>query len=234
MSSTLVSGKPIRALPWSWSSLASFESCPRRHYAIKSKQAFEHQDDGLKEGNAQHTALDKAVSGEAALPVKYQRYIPIVNAIKTARGQKVTEQDFAITASFKPTDYWGPDAWYRGKQDLQIIRPTNALAFDYKTGKVKSDKDKFSGQLALTAAVTFAQHAAVETVTTAYIWLAHDKITPEHYTRADISVIWQEFLPRIKRLTHAADTHTFEPKPSGLCREYCPLRQSQCEFSGRP
>lgn len=220
----------IKVLPFSISSLTAFETCPRRHYLVKSKQATEPQTESTVEGNAVHKALEQAVDGTQAMPAKYARYIPIVARVLASPYAREAERNFGVTSSFKPAGYWDKDCWARGKIDLTLTDATSRTAFalDWKTGKPKDD----NGQLALTAAALFAEKPWLKRVTTGYVWLAHNKIAPKTYVADDVPAIWQGFLPRVARMVRAAEEQKFPPRPSGLCKNYCPVGKSLCQYHG--
>ena len=100
---------------------------------------------------------------------------------------------------------------------------------DYKTGKPKEDGD----QLKLFAATTFALEPWLESVKTGYLWLAHNKVTDASFKREDVSVIWQEFVPRVQRMQKAQELDLWPPRPSGLCKAWCPVGKRLCEFCGK-
>ncbi len=172
--------------------------------------------------------LQQAVNGRT-LPDKHKVYQPIMMKVMATEGAKLAERNVAVNASFQSTDYWAPDAWARGKLDLTILREKSAVTMDWKTGKPKADSD----QLMLAAGLTFAVHPAVEKVRTGYVWLAYDKIETDVYTRADIPFIWQEFVPRVKRMEDALANDKWPKKPSGLCSKWCPVPKSLCQYSGK-
>lgn len=217
---------------WSYSMLTSWETCPRRHYLTRiAKAVSEPQTEATIHGNAVHKALELSVRDGVPLAEKYQRYIPIVELIRQAPGVKQTEFKFALTRSFTPTDYWAKDAWVRGVLDLQVVS-TNAptvTVLDYKTGKPKPDAD----QLKLFAAAAFSLHPRAQTVRTGYAWLAYNRLDTEVFHKGDEATIWQEFLPRVQRMEAAVTARDHPPKPSGLCREWCPVPKRMCEFSGK-
>lgn len=216
-------------IPWSYSTLSAYETCPKRFYLTRiSKQVSEPQTQATMWGNEVHQALEKAVQGSQALAARFSEYQPIVDRIRATEGQKHTESKFALTASFKPTTFFAKDAWFRGVIDLNIVRPTLAITLDYKTGKVKTDGD----QLKLFAATTFAQFPFVERVKTGYVWLAANKITTEQFTKEDVPRIWQEFTPRIRRMEESLSADHWPPKPSGLCKNWCPVGKKLCDFCG--
>lgn len=222
--------KQGNVLPWSYSTLQAFETCPRRFYLTRiSKQVSEPQHAASMWGNEVHKALEKAVKGEEPLPTRFKEYASIVTRVRQTPGKKLCEQKFGITASFRPTDFFAKDVWFRGVIDLNVIGTKKAATLDYKTGKIKTDGD----QLKLFAAATFTHFPYLEEVTTGYLWLKDDKLTPATFTKDDIPVIWQEFLPRVNRMEQAQKNDVWMPRPSGLCREYCPVGKKLCDFCGK-
>ncbi len=217
-------------LPWSYSSLQAYETCPRRYYLTRIAKAIkEPQSEAMLWGNQVHKALETAVGEGKALAPNFVQYQPIVDKLRASDGRKFTEQRFGLTPSLKPTEFFGKDVWFRGVLDLTVIKTKIGMVLDYKTGSVKTDGD----QLKLFAAATFAQHPYLETVKTGYVWLAHDKITTKDFTKADVPIIWQEFIPRIKRMEKAQDDDKWLPNPSGLCKAWCPVGKNNCEFCGK-
>lgn len=217
-------------LPWSYSSLTAFETCPRRFKLTRiTKAVIEPQTEATLHGNEVHKALENHLNGEKYLPEKYADYLPIVERCKATPGKRLVEYKFALTHNFKPTTFFAKDAWVRGVIDFAVVQPTTAVVLDWKTGKPKDDHD----QLKLFAATAFAAHPHVETVKTGYVWLAHGKVDSKEFKKEDVAGIWQEFLPRVLRMTKAAEKDNFPPKPSGLCTKWCPVTNDMCEFSGR-
>lgn len=194
-----------------------------------AKVVSEPQTDATKNGNDVHRALEKAVKGDEGLGHKYAQYQPLVTRIRSASGEKQTEYKFGLTSSFKPTTFFANDVWVRGVIDLAILRSKSAIVLDYKTGKPKTDDD----QLSLFAAVSFARFPNIEEVHTGYAWLGHNKLVTSVYKREESPLIWQGFVGRVKRMEHAAMSGDFPPKPSGLCREWCPVGKKNCEFCGK-
>lgn len=217
-------------LPWSYSSLSAFETCPRRFYLTRiTKQVSEPQSQAMTWGNEVHKALELAVNGTKPLSPSFVQYQPIVTRLRAAKGKTFTEQKFGITESFKPTTFFAKDVWFRGVLDLTIVNPKVGVVLDYKTGKVKTDGD----QLKLFAAATFAQHPYLETVKTGYLWLASNKTTTQDFQREELPAIWQEFLPRISRMVRAQEDDNWAPRPSGLCANWCPVGKKLCDFCGK-
>lgn len=218
--------KPVT---WSYSALNAFETCPRRYYLTKvSKEVQEKQTTATLHGNEVHKAIELHIKGQQQLPNKYEQYRPMLERLKNVRGKVEAEQKIALTRDFKPTTYFAKDVWMRAVLDYSAVQTKSALILDWKTGKPKSEPD----QLELFAATAFTVHPHIETVKTGFVWLGHDKIDTAEYRRDEAPVIWQKFTRRVARIEHAVSSGDFPPKPSGLCREWCPVGRQRCEFCG--
>ena len=217
-------------MAWSYSSLTAYETCPRRYKLTRiTKEISEPQTEATVHGNEVHKALELHVAGQAHLPDKYKRFIPIVNQIKTSPGRKLVEQKWAVNQRLQPVDFFAKDAWARGVFDVAILRKSTGFVLDYKTGKPKPDSD----QLKLFAAAAFSHYPFLNSVKTGYIWLAYNKLEQEQYSRSEAPLIWQEFLPRVMRGEKSIKDDSFPPRPSGLCEKWCPVTRNFCEYSGR-
>lgn len=222
--------KPANVLPWSYSSLSSFETCPRRHKLTRmDKVVTEPPSEAMLHGNAVHKALENYLNGAAAMPEKYATYEPLARKVKDQTGKRLVEYKFGVTEGFKPTTFFAGDVWFRGVIDVGVVSEKSAFVGDWKTGRPKVDGD----QMKLFAAATFAAFPYLQTVRTAYLWLQHDKLDSATFKREDLPDIWNEFTPRVIRMVKAQEEDKFPPKPSGLCRAWCPVPKSLCEFSGK-
>lgn len=219
----------MKPTPWSYSSLTSFETCPRRHKLTRiTKEVVEPTSEAMRHGTQVHEALEKRLLG-TPLPDKYQQYEPVVAAVLATPGEKSAELKFGLTKSREPTDFFGTDAWVRGVLDVAVVRSEDAVILDYKLGKPRPDSD----QLRLFAAAAFSLFPEVQTVKTGFVWLAYNRLDKETYQREDAPAIWQEFEGRVTRMTLAYEVDQFPPRPSGLCRAWCPVPRRLCEFSGK-
>lgn len=212
--------------PWSYSSLSTYEQCPRKFYHLRiAKDVKDTMGEAALWGNRVHKALELAVKGTQALPPELAKYNGIVEALRSAPGQKFTEQKFGLTVHHTPTTFFGKDVWFRGIIDLKIVGKKNAICLDWKTGRVKTDGD----QLKLFAATAFAQHPHVQEVHTKYVWLKHDQTTGKKFKREHLPAIWKSFEPRLERMKRAEDKDRWLPNESPLCN-WCPVGPDKCEF----
>jgi hypothetical protein len=212
---------------WSFSALSSFETCPRKHYRTRViKDIVEPQGEAMLWGNEVHKCLEDRIKDGTPLPKNMQKWEGLVAKLLERKGTPIAEQQLCIDKTLAPTGWFDKDSWCRGIVDFTILDGDKALALDWKTGKVKTDHD----QLKLFGALIFHHYPEVEKVTTGYVWLAHNnKITTKTFYRSDLTGIWRDYLPRVKRYEIAHKEDKWQPKPSGLCRGWCPVKD--CEFN---
>ncbi len=223
-----------KALARSYSALTSFETCPRRYYLTRvSKTVVEPPTEAITWGNCVHEALEKRAKDGTPMPTGMEHWAPLVDKIVRKRddvgGELLVERQLALTADLKQTGWFDRDVWIRGVVDVGLVSADRrtVLALDYKTGKPKPDSD----QLKLFAAMLMAVYAEAERVVTGFLWLKDNSTTQETYTRDRFGALWAEFMPRFERLQQAWDTNDWPPRPSGLCRAWCPCRE--CEYNGK-
>ena len=216
-------------VPWSYSTLTAFETCPRRYYLTKiAKTVKEPQSEAMFSGNEVHKAIELDLKGTKPLPEKYISYAPMVNSVRQYSGKKLVEHSFGLDVNLRPVGFFDKTVWVRGKIDFALVGTKSAALVDWKTGKVKEDLD----QMRLFAGAGFALFPYIEKIRTSFVWLPASKTTREDFTRKDIPIIWEDFAHRVRRMEQAEKTGEFPPNPSGLCRNWCPVGADKCEFCG--
>jgi hypothetical protein len=175
-----------------------------------------------------HKHLEDYANRKAQLPADLKQYAKYVDKIFTYEGKRVVEERMAINNNFRPTKWMAKDVWCRGIIDIGVVGSNKAYLLDWKTGKRKPDSD----QLMLFAALAFAHYPWIDTVVTGFIWLKDSKFDKEVFTRDQITEIWNEFLPRLQRLEISFTDNKWQAKPSGLCKNWCPVGRKLCDFCG--
>lgn len=206
----------MAVIPWSWSSLEAYETCPKKFYEEKIAKTVPPDTDSeyLVWGNEVHAALDKGVSEGIPLPGRTAIYQKYADRFRAAPGVKYTEQKLAVTIDGKPCGFWDAKAWNRGIDDIVIINGSKAFSGDYKTGKEK----KHSGQLELSAVRVFAHNPKVEQTSTAFIWLQTGNITKATFVREQVPTILDSYKGRVAKIEWSAEHNIWPAKPSGLCK----------------
>jgi hypothetical protein len=217
---------------WSYSALDSFEQCPRKYYHVRlAKDWPDPPSEAANWGKIVHKHIEDRVNDRKPLPESLGLgYIePVIQRLEQAPGVLRAEYKLAINAQFQPTEFFAKDAWCRAVGDITIHNAgnTKAFALDWKTGKYK-DGD---AQLRLQAAVMMCHYQQLQEVGITYMWLKDKRTTDRKFNRDQLPEIWQDFLPRAKRMEQQIADKKFDPKPSGLCKKYCPVLS--CEHNGR-
>ena len=216
--------------PWSYSALTAFETCPKRFQLTRvTKQVVEKQTEATRWGNKVHKALELFARDRTPLPPEMAEYERYVLKIQNYEGKRVVEERVALTKDFRPTTWMAKDVWVRGIIDIGVVGSKTAYLLDWKTGKHRPDND----QLKLFAALAFAMYPWIENVVTGFIWLKVEKFDKEVFTRAQLPEIWNEFMPRLSRVAMAYKDDKWLPKPSGLCKNWCPVGLTLCEYCGK-
>lgn len=217
---------------WSVSKLNSFETCPRRLQMVELDKIFQEEPNpASKFGLDLHKALENYCrsEGETPMPPKMQTYQAIGDKVLALPGRKFYELKLALTSDLDPCQFFDRDAWFRCVVDVLISSDggRRGATLDYKTGKIKDDPS----QLELNALAMFAHYPKMETIEARYWWITKGGgFSKFSFSRGDLADAWRTYLPRVKRYQKAYETNDFPPRPSGLCRNYCPVKT--CEHCG--
>lgn len=227
---TTTRNKP-KAWAWSYSRVKNYRTCPKRHFHIDIKRdVVEEKSDALLYGDFVHKALAERIEKGTEIPEMHRGLLePWAAKVLAGPGKVLVENKLAITDQFAPCTYFANDCWFRTIADVIKLNGPVAVVIDWKSGKVLED----SVQLALIAAVVFAHYPEIQAIRTEFVWLKEDAVTRADFRRSDVPAIWAGILPEVQLLKHASDTMTFPPKPSGLCKRFCPVRQCPHHGEGR-
>ncbi len=223
----------VKQYAWSYSKLKNYETCPKKHYEVDIAKTYAEDKDPdpntpLNRGNRAHDMLALAIKGEIPhLPTEFIGFQPWVDRVKAGPGQLLVEQKYAITRDFKATTYFAKDVWFRGIGDVVRLDGSVALVLDWKTGKILVD----SVQLMLMAQCIFSHYPEVQRVRSEFVWLNDDCTTPEVFTRQEVADNWVSLMERVNLLEQAHIMQDYPPKPSGLCRSWCPV--TSCPYHGK-
>lgn len=213
---------------WSWSALQAWETCPRQFGEVRIKKAWpDEKGEAAKWGTQVHIAMEYRLKDGTALPTWAAQWEPLCQKLLRAGPLLNVEHKVALTEDLRPTEFFARDVWVRAIADVSIFSGPVGFTLDWKTGKRKPD----TMQLRLSAAINLCHRPHLERQTIQYAWLKEGTATTETLGRADVAQVWQEILPRVNRMRAGIAAQEFEPKPSGLCRQYCSVLS--CEHNGR-
>jgi hypothetical protein len=184
---------------------------------------FEPESEAMRYGKHVHKALELRVGKNRPLPLELKYLEPYAKQLAEAPGTKLTEQQLAIDANFEPCSWFSKDAWCRAIIDLAITADYHAVVFDHKTGKISDD---FT-QLRVAGVMLLLHLPEIQTVDLCYLWTKEKTITKDdrRLHRDDIKSVITELMPRLKRYEQAHIKNEFPPRPSGLCKRWCPVKK---------
>ena len=214
-------------LSHSYSSIKLFENCPLRYYRQRIiKDVKDEGGEASIYGERIHALLEARLKGSDLDPEASQ-FEPLCSAViqHSEGGELHIEKELVLNEDLKPTGWWEPDAWLRSKLDVLVLRGTDALVMDWKTGKRKPD----FFQMQIFAAQVLKHYPDVQRVKTSLVWLKTMEMDTEQYMRVNINEHWAEIMKRIQRIHDAYESGNWPARPSGLCN-YCPARHD-CEHA---
>lgn len=218
--------------PWSFSKLKNFATCPKQYYHLNVIKDFtQPETDAMRYGTIFHEAAEEYIRDGKEFPKKFAFALPVLDALKNIKGEKLCEIKMGLTKDLEPCDFFADDVWFRGIADLNIMQSKKKKAFvvDYKTGKNHRYAD--TGQLELMALATFAHFPEIDEIKGSLLFVVPQKSVEGTYLRSDIPELWGKWMRKYKQFATAHKTDVWNANPSGLCRQWCLV--TSCPHNGR-
>ena len=218
--------------PWSFSRIKAFEQCPKQFYHEKILREFPFvETDAIRYGHAFHQAAEEYIRDGISLPKKFDYAQGVLDSLNAKPGEKLCEYKLGITENLTPCDFGAEDVWFRGIADLIIVDvlADTAWVIDYKTGKSAKYADK--GQLELMALATFKHFPDIKKVNAGLLFVIAKALIKDSYQDTAAPILWKKWLSDYARMEKALETNTWNPRPSGLCRQHCAVLE--CPHNGR-
>lgn len=219
-----------KAGAWSYSRMKGFETCPKQYYHVNVLKEHPFQEtDATRYGTEFHKAAEEFIRDDTPIPPKFGFAAPLLETFKAKPGEKHCELKMGLTENLDPCGFFDKQVWFRGIVDLLIINGDKALIVDYKTGK--SAKYADPQQLELMALAVMAHFPQVQSIKAALVFVIADAFVDSAYDREVAGERWAAWVSRYQVMEKAHETGVFNPKPSGLCRNYCPVLE--CAHNGK-
>ena len=226
-----------KSFAWSYSKLKNYETCPLRYKAVDvDKSVDQGRSEALDRGDEMHEAMRQRVTGSTPLPPHFmymERWAEKLT--RELSPYQIIQCELKLSADREgnPTGYFDKTTWLRTKIDYLRTMPSDkgdvGHVVDYKTGKPPKYWD--NTQLLINAHLVFGHYRKLNTLRVDYLWTEYNDTNHETFKREDTPALFDALLPRVGALETAHATNTFEPKPCGLCENYCPV--TTCDHNGK-
>lgn len=215
----------MKPIPVAFSLLERFVNCPKQFHDVKVSHEFEDPpNESSLWGDRVHTGFKEYLQsgGTITLPDELATYKGYLDNILRQPGQMYVEEKMAVDTSLNPCDFFRKDCFLRGVVDVMHIKGDRASALDHKTGKRKT-----SYQMKMMALLIFLIHKQVNTCRVAFMWLKTGEPDSDTFTRDDIPKLWEAIIDDIKQYKQAFERDIWQPRQSGLCHGWCPVKTCQ-------
>ena len=218
---------------WSFSSIKTFDQCPKKYYHLKVAKDYKEDFDTqpILYGNEFHKAAEEYIGQAVTLDPRFEFARPVLDKLNNMKGEKLCEYRMGLTADLEPCGFFDKDVWWRGVSDLTILNRETGVAkvIDYKTGKSAKYAEK--GQLELMALATFKHFPEIKVVKGGLLFVVCNAFIKDTYTIENEATLWQKWLGEYGKMEQAYEVDTWNPRPSGLCRAHCIVLE--CPHNGR-
>lgn len=212
---------------WSFSSLKTFQQCPKKYYHLKvAKDVQDKGSDATMYGTNAHTACEEYIRDGVDLPPQFSYLKSSLDILNNIEGEKLCEVKLGLTKNLESCDFDAPNVWWHGVADLVIINKKSGTAYsvDYKTNKNAKYADVT--QLDLVACGLFAKFPEIQTIKSALLFVVSKDVVRALHLSKTKEKYMQKVLPHLERLEGAFESGTWNAKTGPLCG-WCPV--TQCE-----
>ena len=217
------------SITWSFSSLKTFQQCPRKYYRTKiAKDIREPDTQATLYGKSVHTAAEEFIRDGTPIPEQYAYVRPMMENLKRIEGDKHCEVKLGFTKNLEPCAFDAENVWWRGIADLVVINESKKLAYsiDYKTSKSARYAD--TKQLDLVAIGIFKHFPNIVRVKSALAFVVSKEfVQAEHHVEMVPKYI-EKPAQDVARIEAAIENGVWNPIQGPLCK-FCAVKD--CEYN---
>lgn len=218
--------KPI---VWSFSSLKTFQQCPRKYYHTKIlKDVREPDTVATLYGKSAHTVAEEYIRDGVPVPPQFEYMKAMLDQLNAIPGEKLCEVMLGLTKDLEPCEFHADDVWWHGIADLVVLDEENGIAHsvDYKTSKSARYADV--KQLDLVAAAIFAKYPKIKTIKSALLFVVSKEfVKAKHHAEMKEKYLEKPALD-VARIEAARENGVWNPISGPLCR-FCSIKT--CEHN---
>lgn len=213
---------------WSYSSIKTFEQCPRKYYHLRiAKDVKDEGSDATQYGTDVHKAAEDYVKGGVPIPPKFGYMEPVVSRLIDLPGIKYTELKLGLKktgSTYEPCGFFDKDVWWRGVADFVSVDDTRGFSVDYKTGKNARYAD--TKQLDLVAGALFVHYPSLKRIKSGLAYVVSDEWVEKRHQQDKLEDYLSVFDEQLNQLEEAEASGVWNAKSGPLCG-WCPV--SSCE-----
>ena len=216
---------------WSFSSMKTFLTCPKQYYHLRVVKDYTSPPTAATMyGSEFHKACEDYVRDGIEPEQRFAHVKPVLDALKAIKGERLCEHKMSLNTDLQPCEFFAKDCFVRGIADLLILKRERGIAYciDYKTGKSSRYAD--AGQLELMALMVFTLFPEIKEVRGKLLFVVPREVVEAVYHRKNRKDMWAGWLAKYNQLTVAHEKGAWNPRPSGLCKNYCPV--TECPHNG--
>jgi hypothetical protein len=210
---------------WSYSSLKTFQQCPKKYYHIKvAKDVKDEGSEATIYGKELHKAAEDYIKDGTPIPPQFAFIQETVDALKKIPGEKHTEIELGVSnkgGRLNPCGFYDKDAWYRGIADLLIVNGDEGYLVDYKSSKNAKYADL--KQLDLLAGAVFAHFPELKTLKSALIFVVSNEFVNKEHSSMHKMAYFEHVRFDLERLETALKTGVWNAVAGPLCG-WCPVK----------
>ena len=115
----------MKSTAWSWTSLETFDQCPKKWYHLKLKKDVKDDFSGepAEHGKYVHKKFELRAGKGTTLPLDLRFHDKVFTKLDSVDGTTYVEQKLAVNDKFEGTGYWDSDVFGRGQVDYLKVRP---------------------------------------------------------------------------------------------------------------
>lgn len=214
---------------WSFSSLKTFQQCPKKYYHTKiAKDVVEPDTQATLYGRSVHTVAEEYVRDGAPIPKQYEYIKPYLDTLNAIPGEKHCELKLGLTENLEPCDFHAPNVWWHGIADFVVIDEEKGVAHsvDYKTSKSARFADV--AQLNYVAVGLFAKFPKIKKVKSALLFVVSNEFVRAVQFAEEADKYMERARQDVARIKAALNNEVWNPVSGPLCK-FCAVKQ--CEYN---
>ena len=219
----------IANIKWSFSSLKTFQQCPKKYYHTKvAKDIKEPDTTATLYGKSAHTVAEEYIRDKTPIPPAFEYLKGTLDSLDAIPGIKLCEEELGLTKDLEPCAFDAPEAWWRGIADLVILDEANEMAWsvDYKTSKSARYADV--KQLDLVATAIFKKYPKIKKIKSALLFVVSKEFVKATHHVEMIPKYMEKPSQDVARIEAAIENGVWNPIQGPLCK-FCAVKQ--CEYN---